>query len=132
LELEKLLATLRTLKDKEGQGPAKSQLYQLREQLSGGELSSSLHYLYLIARSKKQQGLQLQTEINRWLGDGSAKAPWRKVEQADREERENKKGEVVLEMETIFADLMELYDFAPGQSGPDTDANGGQSNEYDR
>jgi CRISPR-associated protein Cmr2 len=127
LELAKLLATLRTLKDKEGQGPAKSQLYQLQEQLSGGELSSSINYLYLIARSKKQQGLQLQTEINRWLLDGSAKAPWRKVELTDEEERKNalkgKKDKVVLE--TILADLMELYDFAPGQSGRDTNANGG-------
>jgi CRISPR-associated protein Cmr2 len=123
-ELEKLLATLRTLKDKDGQGPAKSQLYQLQEQLSGGELSSSISYLYLIARSKKK-GLQLQTEINRWLSNDAVKAPWRKVELSDEQkpkaESNGKKGKEKVILETILADLMELYDFAPGRGGDNGD-----------
>ncbi len=108
-ELEGLLKVVKLMKDIEF---PKSQLYQIRSLLDRGKRTAILNYRYLRVRLKDIGQLILEDEFERgWCkavtNDGSV-APWRY--RGDPDDAENKI------YETIWRDIVDLYDFIPTES----------------
>jgi CRISPR-associated protein Cmr2 len=103
-EIEGLLQTVQALKEIDG--PPRSQLYQLQEQLGQGERAGRVNYEYFLARSR-DKGQKLAELFQRWMGNDSP--PWRRGQ--------DEKGQEILY--NIIADLNELYDFTGGEGGPE-------------
>jgi len=101
-EIAGLLTSVKTLKNELDES-FRAQLYRLRDQLGKGELSGRINYLYLVAQAG-EKGLELEKELNRWVGNDTNK-PWRIISS-------NEDHKI---LETVIADLVELYDFTPGK-----------------
>jgi CRISPR-associated protein Cmr2 len=79
----------------------KNQLYRLRESLAAGSQRSTLDYLYFLSRSDETRQARLAIQSLWNPGGGADSHPWRAT-LADRDVRE-----------TIWPDIVELYDFVP-------------------
>ena len=105
-ELSGLIETVRAFK--EGEFP-RSQLYQLRESLRLGRMTSTLDYLYFRSRLGDGKGELLQEEIERnWQGApdlADGQGPWYAILTDE------------TRYETLLFDLIEVYDFISGSEG---------------
>ena len=116
-ELAGLLHTLRALKKA---GVPRSQLYRLRAAMEPareqGPLASTLEYLYTRTRQGQDQGAALQQHIEtNWPG-AQGSPPWmRRIPPPD----EPLKGPA---WETIWADVVEIYDMVQDAEGRDAKA----------
>jgi CRISPR-associated protein Cmr2 len=95
-EMEMLLETIRLLKRG---GFPRNQLYRLRQSLDSGRMQSTLDYLYFLSRDEDVRKTREKIE-ERWPAQTGINAhPWRKqIEDSNR-------------WETIWHDVMEIYDF---------------------
>ena len=101
-ELEGFIKTVRAFKDSEF---PRSQLYQLRQSLHLGRMTSTLEYLYFRSRLRDGKGETLQRELEQhWQGAerGVDLGPW------------YPKGTEPERYETLLLDLIEAYDFIAG------------------
>ncbi len=105
-ELSGLIKTVRAFK--KGEFP-RSQLYQLRESLQLGRVTSTLDYLYFRSRLRDGKGKLLQEEIERnWQGApdiADGQGPWYAILSDE------------TRYETLLFDLIEVYDFISGSEG---------------
>lgn len=99
-ELGALLKAVTTLKRADF---PKSQLYRLREQIEKGWLVSTADYLYFQSRSAHADNLRSAID-NVWVSTGQH--GWAQSMGLWLPRDENK-------LETILADLVEIYDFVP-------------------
>jgi len=98
-EMESLLASVRSLKSADF---PRSQLYRLSESLRKSKEQSTVDYLYFLSRGDKVPEARGKIE-QKWTPNSSQVLahPWRR--QLEEEDR----------WETIWHDLVELYDFVP-------------------
>ncbi len=96
-EMEKMLATIRLLKR---HGFPRNQLHRLRQSLHQGVMQSTLDYLYFLSRSAEVRVAREKIEQGWPSANGIALHPWRNQLEDNRH------------LETIWDDVMELYDFA--------------------
>lgn len=106
-ETRMLLETIRLLKRADF---PRNQLYRLRESLSSGSVQSSVDYHYFLSRDREVRDARQQIE-ERWTPAGSRPLPhpWRvQLETPKR-------------WETIWFDLVELYDFVSQEEALDAE-----------
>ncbi len=102
-EMEMLLKTIKRLKEADF---PRNQIYRLRESLRKGVLQSTIDYLYFLSRNQKTQKVRGEIEGIWNPGSELLPHPWR---------RQLEKGDEYLE--TIWYDIVELYDFVPEEEG---------------
>ena len=96
VELRGLLDTVRTVQPPRGLG--RTQLYRFQDSLMEGQQSASINYLYSFSRLSSTERRALAKAFNlAWHGKNDI-PPWRRREDGDG-------------VETIWRDLIEIYDF---------------------
>ena len=108
-ELEGLAETIRDMKQ---QGYPRSQLYRLQEDLYLGRSAATLNYLYFLVRTRNDA---IKESLGKyqlgWLAAYDL-PPWRSVSAGPLAEKTNDSTTRQV-VETIWRDLVELYDFIP-------------------
>ncbi|HZP02600.1 MAG TPA: hypothetical protein VFD30_20280 [Terriglobia bacterium] len=101
--LPEIKALLKAVEELKKSDFPRSQLYRLREQIEKGWLASTVDYLYFLSRSQDAEDLRkVLDEV--WVGQYGRAGEvglWLKREHG--------------EWETILGDLLEIYDFVPGE-----------------
>lgn len=120
-ELSGFIETIKAFK--KGKFP-QSQLYQLRESLKLGRQTSTLDYLYFRSRLDKEDGEQLQDQIeHNWHGASDKNnnlGPWYAMLQESKTDKTS--------YETLLFDLIEAYDFIRDPEKQNEEDNSGESN----
>jgi CRISPR-associated protein Cmr2 len=104
-EMETLLDGIRLLKQMDF---PRSQLYRLRGSLRQSQVQSTIEYLYFLSRDDKVRKAREKIE-GQWNPNKQMLLhPWRRQLESDKQDDE---------YETIWYDLVELYDFVPKEEG---------------